>query len=188
MGGQMTEHSDETLMDHVKRGDITMLTELVRKYEKPLFAFIYRIIGNIHEAEEVFQETFLRIHEKRSTYRDECLFRPWMYRISLNLCRDLLRRRPRALQLSLEDEIAPESLADPKAGMTRNLIAYQVKKLITDLPEKPRSVFLLYHYQGMSYQEIASTLQIPLGTVKSRMHEAVKTLSRHLKEMEVIRS
>ncbi len=185
MGGKMTDHSDESLMTHVKRGEVTMLSELVRKYEKPLFAFIYRVIGNIHEAEEVFQETFLRIHEKRSTYRNDSLFRPWMYRISLNLCRDLLRRRPRAPELSLDDDIQPENLTDPKAGMTRNLIAYHVKKIIMSLPEKLRTVFLLYHYQGMSYQEISSVLQIPLGTVKSRMHEAVKLLARKLKEMEV---
>lgn len=162
-----------------------MLAELVRKYEKPLFAFIYRIIGNIHEAEEVFQETFLRIHEKRTTYRNECLFRPWMYRISLNLCRDLLRRRPKASALSIEDDMKTDTITDPKAGMTRNLLAYHVKKIILSLPDKLRPVFLLYHYQGMSYQEIASALGIPLGTVKSRMHEAVKLLAVKLKEMEV---
>lgn len=181
----MTDHSDEALMERVKRGDLNMLSDLVRKYEKPLFAFIYRVIGNSHEAEEVFQETFLRIHEKSSTYRSDSKFRPWMYRISLNLCRDLLRRRPHAPELSLDDDIKPEMLTDPKAGMTRNLIAYHVRKIITSLPDKLRPVFLLYHYQGMSYQEIASALQIPVGTVKSRMHEAVKLLARMLKEMEV---
>lgn len=175
--------NDEALMNEVRKGDVDMLSPLVRKYEKPLFAFIFRILGNRKDAEDLFQETFLRIAERRHTFKENMPFKPWLYSICLNLCRDFLRRRVRHQEILLEEEIG--KIPDPGARMTRNLIIYRVKKAIMTLPEKPRVVFLLYYYQGLSYSEIAETVGIPLGTVKSRMHQAVSTLEEELKDLEV---
>ena len=162
-----------------------MLTPLMRKYEKPLFAFICRILGNRREAEDLFQETFLRIFQKRDTYREGMPFPPWMYRICLNLCRDHQRERMRKPEKLFFDEQQSEQIADPKARMTRNLIVYRVRTAVGNLPEKLRFVFLLHNYQGLTYPEIAETLDIPVGTVKSRMSLAVARLAEELKDLEV---
>jgi RNA polymerase sigma-70 factor (ECF subfamily) len=179
------EQSDELLMKEMRKGDADMLSPLMRKYEKPLFAFIYRILGSRREAEDLFQETFLRIYQKRNTYREDLPFHPWMYKICLNLCRDHQRERMRKPEKLFSDEQEPERIADPKARMTRNLIVYRVKTAIRNLPEKLRFVFLLHNYQGLSYQEIAGTLAIPVGTVKSRMNLAVAQLAEELRDLEV---
>jgi len=162
-----------------------MLTPLMRKYEKPLFAFICRILGSRREAEDLFQETFLRIFQKRGTYREGMPFPPWMYRICLNLCRDHQRERMRKPEKLFHDEKQSEQIADPKARMTRNLIVYRVKMAVNGLPEKLRHVFLLHNYQGLTYSEIAETLDIPVGTVKSRMNLAVTHLAEELRDLEV---
>jgi len=179
------EQSDELLMKEMRKGDADMLSPLMRKYEKPLFAFIYRILGSRREAEDLFQETFMRIYQKRSTYKEDMPFHPWMYKICLNLCRDHQRERMRKPEKLFFDEQEPERIADPKARMTRNLIVYRVKTAIRNLPEKLRFVFLLHNYQGLSYQEIAETLAIPVGTVKSRMNLVVAQLAEELKDLEV---
>lgn len=176
---------DRLVMERVREGDTDMLEHLVRKYEKPLFSFTLRLLRNRSEAEDAFQETFLRIHQKRATYRSGMEFRPWLYRICLNVCRDALRRRSRV----------PESLAcdvvDPSRGpadvSTDTVVADRIRLAVAALPDAQREVIVLHQYQGCPYLEIAEILEIPVGTVKSRVHYALARLARELEDLEVDR-
>ena len=165
-------------MERVKAGEVNRLDLLVLRYEKPLFAYAFRLVGDRGAAEDAFQETFLKILRKRDSYRDGSIFRPWLYQICLNVCRDALRKNSRRAQTV---ELSPTlPLADPSAGP--ELISDQaetaalVRQAVEALPEKHRDVFLLAFYQELPYNEIAEILDLPIGTIKSRMFTASQKL------------
>ncbi len=171
-------------MERVKAGETGRLDLLVFRYEKPLHAYAVRIMGNRAAAEDAFQETFLKLLRSREQYRVGALVRPWLYQICLNVCRDALRknsRRPQTVELSpilpLPDPSeGPEELSQQAALFTR------VRTAVEELPEKHREVFLLAFYQELPYSEIAEILDIPVGTVKSRVFMAHRKLSLTLSE------
>ena len=181
---RMDELSDEAIMERVKAGETGRLDLLVYRYEKPLHAYAFRIMGNRAAAEDAFQETFLKLLRSREQYRVGALVRPWLYQICLNVCRDALRknsRRPQTVELSpilpLPDPSeGPEELSQQAALFTR------VRTAVEELPEKHREVFLLAFYQELPYSEIAEILDIPVGTVKSRVFMAHRKLSLTLSE------
>lgn len=177
--------TDEFLMERVREGDAAMFEALVERYEKPLYGFIVRIVGDRREAEDLFQECFLRIHQKRDSYRAGAPFRPWLYRICLNLCRDALRRRARR-HLPLDVEIT-DPAPGPEDRARQSVVADRIRGAVDALPDKQREVFVLHQYQGLPYPEIAEVVGIPLGTVKSRMHYAVNALADALRDLEVER-
>ena len=172
--------------------DMRAFEQLMRRYQTPLFAYLRRMLGAPSDAEDVFQETFLRVYNHRRRFRASAPFRPWLYRIATNLCKDRLRYRRRHPAISLEtpqhaDERAVgERLADqtssPELAARRNELALRLQAAIDDLPVKQRTVFLLARYDGMPYEEIARVLRIPLGTVKSRMNTATQYLMDRLGE------
>ena len=158
-------------MEKVQSGNLTLLELLVRRYEKPLFAYAARVLDDRPAAEDAFQETFLRVFQKRHTYRIGHPFRPWIYRICLNTCRDWLRKQKRRSE---------EELVDQEAAS--NEAAVRIRAAVNALPEKMRDVFLLAHFHGFNYQEIGRILDVPEGTVKSRMFHATKRLQEELSE------
>lgn len=178
--------SDEALMERVRRGDESALAELIRRYEQPLFNYIAKMLGNRTDAEDIFQETFLRVHLHGNRFWFNAPFRPWVYRIATNLCKDRLRyrkRRPEVPASVLANEDWPDPLAHWEEHRARPDEAAQVreradamKRALADLSIKHRAVFLMAHQEGLSYQEIARALRIPVGTVKSRMNKAVAQL------------
>ena len=96
------ELRDERLAVQARRGDTAAFALLVKRYEQPLFRYLRRMLGNTPDAEDMFQETFLRVHQHLGRYRDNAPFRPWLYRIATNLCRDRLRYRRRHPMLALD--------------------------------------------------------------------------------------
>jgi RNA polymerase sigma-70 factor (ECF subfamily) len=180
----MSELSDEAIMARVQGGETGLLDLLVRRYEKPLYGFAFRLLAERTAAEDAFQETFLRVLRKRASYRIGCPLRPWLYQICLNACRDALRKRARRPETELPERLA---LADPAPGpealSAQSALAERVRQAVAALPEKHREVFLLHHYQGLAYPEIADILSIPLGTVKSRMFHASQKLSLALQDL-----
>lgn len=157
-------------MEKVQRGNLALLDLLVRRYERPLFAYAARVLDDRTAAEDCFQEAFLRVFQKRNTYRIGHPFRPWVYQICLNVCRDWLRKHKR---LALQEEL-PADKAAPSDETAR------IKAAVNGLPEKMRDVFLLHHFHGFNYQEIGEILGVPEGTVKSRMFHATKKLQEEL--------
>lgn len=185
---------DEELMARTQTGDQEAFALLVHRYEKPLFSFLRRMTGNAADAEDVFQDTFLRVHSHRDQYRNGAPFRPWLYRIAANLSVDRLRRRKRRWWFSLDAPSGghPEGLsladslaargADADTGARAQETALALERALAALPAKHRAVFLMARYEDMSYEDIAQALQIPLGTVKSRMNTAVQRLRDAMKE------
>lgn len=180
-------------MTRVQRGDGEAFAQLVRRYESTLFNYLRRVLGNAAEAEEVFQEAFLRVHQHRARFREDGRFRPWLYRIATNLCRDRQRywwRRP-TVSLDAPAEFGRgQSLADsvanggpsPEEVAGRNELGECIEAAVQALPVRQRTVFLMARYEGMSYEEISEALAIPIGTVKSRMNKAAHLLADALQE------
>lgn len=171
-------------MEAASGGDREAFTELVRRYERPLYAFALRLGGDRTAAEDLFQETWLRVFRGRGTYHAGRRVSPWLHGIMLNAWRDT---RPRGSEEPLSPEGAEGSpvsawgAQDPARSPDEALLAreqeQQVLGALAHLPEEQRVVVLLRHYQGLRLAEIAQVLGCPVGTVKSRLHGALKTLA-----------
>jgi RNA polymerase sigma-70 factor (ECF subfamily) len=188
----MNTCSDEQLMSSlVKEGDLKAFEELIIRYEESLFHYIYRYIGDFHTAQDLFQETFYLIFKNRRSFNADLRFSTWAYRIATNVCIDELRKKRRELEVPLEEnKLAHESsLQFRDRGVNPNPfdssleeklikkdVEEKIKDLVNSLPEKLKSVFVLSEYQELPCREIAKILEIPLGTVKSRLHHGFKQL------------
>lgn len=177
--------SDEALW---AQDDDAGFERLVRRYEPRLFNYARRILGSAADAEDVFQETFLRVYAHRHRFRAGALFRPWVYRIATNLCRDVLRKRKRRPTISLDSPGAGDSdsrglgermasgAPTPAEAAVGSETQARLASAVEALPLKQRTVFVMARYDELPYAEIARTLRIPVGTVKSRMNAAVNKL------------
>jgi RNA polymerase sigma-70 factor (ECF subfamily) len=172
--------SDRDLMKNVLAGDMKAFECLVDRYKIKLFNLILRILGNREETEDILQETFLRVYRERESYDFSYQFSTWIYTIALNLTKNELRKRKRYSFLGIDlfsnrREFAVESVGNP------NGISLFLEKAIASLPEKYKSAFLLRDINHFSYEEISKTLEVPMGTVKSRVNRARNILRRKLK-------
>ncbi len=183
-GGHGAAPSDEDLMRRAQQEDRAAFTMLMRRYEHPLFNYLARMIGSRADAEDLVQESFLRVHRHRDRYRVGRPFRPWLYRIATNLAKDHMRYHARRRHASLDapvagddDRLLGDALADPGAGpraiAEATELQARLEAAVQSLPVKHRTVFLMARYDNMPYDEIARTLRVPVGTVKSRMNKAV---------------
>jgi len=186
---------DTVLVSQAKLGDSGAFAVLVRRYERPLYAYARRMLGSAEEAEDAFQETFLRVHLHLDRFRDGAPFRPWLYQIATNVCRDRRRWWRRRPQVSLDAPVGDAagatyadamagSEAGPDARACEAELAARLEEALADLPLKQRAVFLMARYDGMSYEEIGKALGIPVGTVKSRMNTAVRRLLAAIEETD----
>jgi len=165
---------------------------LVKRYQQPLFNYIRRMIGNASDAEDLFQDTFMKVYSHLERFRPEGSFRGWLYRIATNTCRDALRRRKLRRAFSLDTGLGPgdapsgeryaSGAPNPAEKAAEAELAGRLAAAVQSLSIKHRSVFLMARYEGMSYEEISQSLGIPVGTVKSRMNTAVNALMDALEE------
>jgi len=191
-GANRTEVSDEALMAQVKAGDEGALAALICRYEKPLFNYALRMLGNAADAEDLFQETFLRVYQHRSRFWEGAPFKRWLYRIATNLCYDRLRyrkRRPESQSMPGTEQtdpmaLHPASTPTPDVSAISLERAEHMKRALAALSDHHRAVFLMAHQQGLSYADISLALGIPVGTVKSRMNKAVKLLMTAMEAIE----
>jgi RNA polymerase sigma-70 factor (ECF subfamily) len=181
----MSDLSDEALMSKVQAGQTSCLELLVTRYQQPLYAFAYRVMGRSTAAEDAFQETFLKVFRNRASYKTGAPFRPWVYQICLNICRDQLRKDQRRPEAELKPELP---VLDPSPGpeelSAQSDTSEKIRRAVESLPEKQQEVFVLSYYQSLSYPEIAEILDIPVGTIKSRMFHASKLLAEALKHLK----
>ena len=186
---------DEKLMQRVKRGDMRAFDVLVRRWEDRLFNLIYKIIGDFETAKDVRQEVLLRVYQSAGRYRHHSQFRAWLYRIAINCSINELRRRERRSALSLDasyqhndehEQPLENILADPNPGpdemIQQREIAKHIQNALRRLSNEQRIVIVLRHYEGLKFQQIASVLGCPIGTVKSRMHNGLERLRMMLKD------
>jgi RNA polymerase sigma-70 factor (ECF subfamily) len=183
--------SDEELLIRFNRGESEAFNHLVHRYERELFGYLRRKLGDATLAEDVFQTTFLQIHLKGGQYQEGRPVRPWLYTIATNQAIDTLRRVGRHQAVSLDEQ--REKVGDSEApGLTDLLQSREdgpleqaeneerrelVRASVEELPEHLRQVVLLAYYQGLKYREVADILKIPVGTVKSRLHAALLKLN-----------
>jgi RNA polymerase sigma-70 factor (ECF subfamily) len=182
--------SDEWLMDAHVEGNETCFGILIKRYERELYSYLRRLLIDPVLAEDVFQNTFLQVHVKRHLYEQGRPFRPWLYKIATHQAIDAMRRNRRHQQASLNTDHdnagngSTGALMDmlecetpsPQMCAERNERRHLVRRAVDNLAEHLRAVIVLSYYQGMKYKEIADILQIPVGTVKSRLHAAINRL------------
>ena len=184
--------SDEELVARSRGGDLDSFNQLVLRWERPIYALAYRVIGREEDARDVAQETFLRAFRALNGFKGQAKFSSWLYRITLNLCRDWIRRErrtpitptPEGVDLiELAGEATPsESIEDL---VSRKQLGLAVAKAMALLPEEQRTAIILKEYHGLTFQEIADLLDCPLSTVKTRLYQGLTVLRRHLQEANV---
>ena len=188
------EKSDEALMLQLQTGDLGSFDTLVKRWEKPLLNYCYRMVNDITLAEDLRQEVLLRIYRSAQTYRPTAQFSTWMYRIATNFCLDTLAKQKRrketpiAAYLKSESEGFDGQLIDPSdapdAAVVKKETKSRVRSALARLPEDLRVVVALRHYNGMKFHEIAAVVDRPISTVKSRMAAGMERLSRMLSKQE----
>ncbi len=188
------EKSDQTLMLQLQAGDLRSFDTLVKRWEKQLLNYCYRMVNDIALAEDLRQEIFLRIYRSAKTYRPTAQFSTWMYRIATNLCLDTLAKQQRrketpiAAYLESESEGVDERLIDPSDApdtvVVKKETETRVRSALARLPEDQRIVVIMRHYNGMKFREIAEVLECPISTVKSRMAAGLERLNKMLSKQE----
>ncbi len=181
--------TDEELVALSMGGDVESFNQLVLRWERPIYALAYRVIGREEDARDVVQETFLRAFRGIGNFRGQAKFSSWVYRIALNLCRDWIRRERRAPILPAPEGVDVVELAAEQGPaesiedlVARNDISKVVADLMTRLPEEQRTAIILKEYHGMTFQEIADLQGVPLSTVKTRLYQGLTVLRRHLQQ------
>ncbi len=174
---------DETeLVTRAQRGERNAFSELVRIHAQGVMNVIYRMCGDVHIAEDAAQETFIQAWLHLASYRPQASLRNWLYRIAVNAATDILRKEKRILPNALEDMQLKDPQPGPEAIFSQEERTGIVQKAVLGLPDASRAVLVLREYEGMSYHEIADALDIPVGTVMSRLNYARKLLKDKLEQ------
>jgi len=184
--------SDETLAIRSRQGDLAAFETLIQRYRQEMLRFLVRFLRDRHAAEDVFQETFLQIHQSLDSFDTDRSFRPWLFTIAANKARDHLRRHRRQPTLSLSASVPQDHDADAEQSFTDLLrddlplpeqtaseaeMSELVGSVVASLPDHLREVLVLAYFHQFAYRQIAEMLGVPLGTVKSRLHAAVGTFA-----------
>lgn len=177
---RMTAIDETELVHRAKNGERNAFSELVCIHAQGVRNVIYRMCGDAQIAEDAAQETFIQAWLHLSSYRPQTSLRNWLYRIAVNAATDMLRKEQRILPNALEDLQLSDPLPGPEAVFSQEERTTLVKKAIVSLPDACRAVLVLREYEEMSYHEIAEALDIPLGTVMSRLNYARKLLKERL--------
>jgi RNA polymerase sigma-70 factor (ECF subfamily) len=182
---------EELLLAYRDQADPEAFPELVHRYERELYSYLRRYLGDAPMAEDAFQATFLQVHLKCDQFDEGRRFRPWLYTIATNQAIDAQRRNKRHKSVSLDRNTRPEGSDD--VGSLMDLLTSRepapetriestqrrdwVRNAVEGLPDGLRDAVRLVYYQGLKYREAADILDIPVGTVKSRLHSAILKLN-----------
>jgi RNA polymerase sigma-70 factor (ECF subfamily) len=181
---------DRELVDRWQAGDSSAFEGLIRRHERRVFGLLLRMLGSVQEAEDVAQETFLNLHRHGHRFRSQSRFSTFLYRVAVNAAlnrrRSLGRRRVRTEALSRRQEAGddlPDAPRGPEDAAAGGQIQQRVQREILTLPTHLRMPLVLFDIEGLSYADVASTLQLPEGTVKSRIHRARQALRERLRDL-----
>jgi RNA polymerase sigma-70 factor (ECF subfamily) len=190
------EITDKSLIDAHLQGDQEAFGELVRRYGDSLLGYLTKICRNREQAKDLFQETFRKVHEKAHTLRSSH-FKSWLYTIATRVAMDSLRRNKRVHMVSLNSKVdcdgdnCPELGAvmvadecdDPSQEAVKAEQKQQVRRAVESLPDRQRVTLVLAYYQGLTYREVATALDCSIGTVKTQMFRALRTLAQRLPDV-----
>ena len=184
--------TDEELVAAFQDGDASAFDQLVRRWDRRIHGAIFRVVGADDDARDLCQEAFLKAYRGLATFKREARFSSWLYQIALNVCRDRMRRRRGRIAVSL-DELDPGTDARLRTASPSPLelveardLSRMVASAMATLSADEREVIVLKEYQGLTFPEIAETLEVPLSTVKTRLYRGLAQL-RHRLEREGIR-
>ncbi|MBI1747594.1 MAG: sigma-70 family RNA polymerase sigma factor [Acidobacteria bacterium] len=193
----MTE--DEALVHRFLAGETEAFSQLVRNWQRPIYNFIYRFVGEREEARDISQEVFTTVFRKVRELREKSRFSAWIYKIALNQCR--LRRRELKGKTTVPLDASPENTATaigrfdppdrkpgPEEQLSREEVALAVRTALETLPSNQRDVIVMKEYQGLKFHEIAEVLDCPISTIKSRMYFGLQALEKELRRRRVVRA
>ena len=182
--------TDEELISRFQNGDERAYVELVNRYKDRLLNFVFQFLGDIEQAEDVVQDTMLRLYEKKHYYKEIAKFSTWIYTIARNLANTELRKRKRRKttylsQLSKERQFEiPAIQDDVDQSLHNEFINDRIQSAIKNLPEHFKIVIILRDIQELSYEEISNIVEVPLGTIKSRINRARIQLQAELQDLK----
>jgi len=187
--------TDEELVARSRTGDMDSFNQLILRWERPIYALAYRVIGQEEDARDVAQETFLRAFRALPGFKGQAKFSSWIYRIALNLCRDWIRRKRRTPVSQLPEDVDLSELAAERGPsesvedlVARRELSAVVEEAMALLPEEQRTAVILKEYHGMTFQEIADLQGCPLSTVKTRLYQGLSVLRKHMKDRSLMPS
>lgn len=200
-GGKATRNAmtepltDKVLVERAARGDEIAFSELVNRHYKRALRVAFGLLKDRHDAEDVVQDAFARVHKRLKDFEGQSAFYTWLYRIVVNLSIDYMRKRKRERRVDVEDEGVREALrgseelwprfqdTDPSESAERVQLRQKLQVAFQDLPEIHQAVLMLRELEGFSYEEIATTLNIKKGTVMSRLFHARKSMQARMTEL-----
>lgn len=189
--------TDDYLMQQFQDGDRDAFTHLVHRYKHTIFRFILSRVKDQELASDLTQDVFVKLFKSAQLYQPTGKFRSWLFRMAQNICIDYHRKQQKASILSLHnksetdneltlmDEVENET-ANPEKETEFTELQQIIEQAFDSLPEKQRTALVLCQYHGMSYHEIASIQKVPVGTVKSRIHNGISKVRDFLIENELI--
>ena len=190
------ENTDKSLIEAHCKGDPNAFGEIVRRYGNGVLGYLIRMTGNREQAEDLFQETFKRVHEKSHTLRGN-EFKSWLFKIATNAALDGLRKKIRVnsheKKLNFADcdgdknaeAVATDNSHNPSVELEKAEHIEQVRQAVESLPDRQRATLVMAYYQQLSYREVALALGCSIGTVKTQMYRALRTLAQKLPEIEL---
>jgi RNA polymerase sigma-70 factor (ECF subfamily) len=181
--------TDETLVAAFQAGDLSAFDVLVHRWERKIHGAIYRVLGSEDDARDLCQEAFLKAYRALPSFKGEARFSSWLYQIAINLCRDRMRRRKGRTLVSL-DQVENGTTLGAHGPSALDLVeerdlARRVAAAVASLPEEQREVLVLKEYQGLTFLEIAETLELPISTVKTRLYRGLGQLRARLEQQGV---
>ena len=180
---QLHEQPDSELVRQIQSGDDAGFDELMRRYKRPVMSFVFRVLGNAEDAEDIAQDVFVRVYQKLGTYRTETKFSTWLFAMARNAAIDRIRWRGRHPTESMEStpEIAMPSGTAEEVGARE--IGGQIAAAVARLPEDQRTALVLCEYQGLSCADIAGVMRCSQKSVESRLYRAKLILREALRHL-----
>jgi RNA polymerase sigma-70 factor (ECF subfamily) len=180
------------ILQRAKEGDSKAFEQIFQMYHRRIYNAVYGMLGDADDAQDVTQDVFMRLHDALPTLRADEAFSTYLYRIALNLCRDRARRKKRVRFQSMdtprvdsEGDVEPMEFPDlgklPEELMTNDELQKRVRQAVNTLSEDHKAVIVMHHFQGMEVNDIAGVLNVPTGTVKSRLARGRDQLHRKLR-------
>ena len=183
--------TDEELVEEFQRGNPHAFDILVERWDRKIQGAIYRIMGPEEDARDLCQETLLKAYRALGTFKKEARFSSWLYQIALNVCRDRMRRRKSRPSVSLDELMEVGEVAPPGRGpnplelIEARDLSRAVAAAVESLPPEQREVIVLKEYQGLTFLEIAQTLDVPISTVKTRLYRGLGQLRQRLERQGI---
>jgi len=181
--------SDEELLAAYGEGEVAAFRVLIERYRDDLMRFLTRFMGSVDLAEDVFQETFLQLHLSMDSFDPDRRLKPWLFTIAANKGRDLHRKKARRSTLELSAEVGEKDgpsfvdlmevdVPEPSSRLDAEERDAQVQEALDTLADHHREILLLAYFQRLTYAQMADQLEVPIGTVKSRLHAAVAKFAK----------